>query len=146
MRYREIVFKFNGTEGSAGSAAPWKEWQAPPVAEKTDAKTTESVHDESDLGKPLPWTAMDGFLNMGLIPVLCLAGALWALRTRNLWAFIGFAVGGATLVGAAFIKYGDAAYGGLIANIFVTGAVFAAVGIVVALFGSMVTSLFKRED
>ena len=140
MRYREIAFNFNGDTGEANpSTAPWKEWQAPP------SKVAESVCDESDLGTPLPWTAMDGFLNMGLIPILCLVGALWALRTRNLGAFIGFSGGGAMLVGAAFVKYGDKAYGGLIANIFITGAVFAVLGLVITLFGSMLTSLLKRN-
>jgi hypothetical protein len=77
----------------------------------------------------VPWSVGDGLLNMGLIPILCFMLALWAMRHKDAWTFVGAAGGGIALVAAAFIKYGDKAWGGLIGNTFCVGAIVAVIGI-----------------
>jgi hypothetical protein len=139
MQYKQVAFAFNGTNGEIETPRPVsnKEFEERPFYGETPQKTY--------LEERIPWSAWDGFINMGLLPVLLLAGALWGLRTRNFGAAFGMGLGGAMLVGSAFIKYGDLAWGGLIANVFATGAIFAVVGLAVALFGSILTSLLKRN-
>jgi hypothetical protein len=152
MRYERVTFAFKDATGGQ-KADTYKDsdgvvYTVPPTLsnkEVDEAPFYGQTPQKTYLDERIPWSALDGFLNMGLLPVLLLAATLWALRTKNVGAFVGFGLSFVAIVATAFLKYGGLAWGGLIANVFATAAIFAVVGLMVALFGSMLTSLFRRS-